>query len=226
MTTSTPAAPRHLPSRRSPRSSVPAAATALMTFGVLVFASMAPPLTAAALNTGVSENLGLRGKNMVKDDAADICAFDNDCSSGYCTLGLTCGEKIATGDTGCLENDDCLSGYCGILESLPPFECKASEGGQDLGSACITDAACASGSCGYSSWSCLRCCTGTMPPTPAPTAAPTTAAPTTAAPTTPLTPAPTAPLLDPGSGCLFDSQCASGNCGYSSWRCPSCCIEG
>jgi len=70
------------------------------------------------------------------------CVFDNDCSSGFCSVSrlFTCATKLEYGEA-CLENDDCVTANCGF-----DFTCQHL---LDGGSLCTLDKQCASQDCSW-----------------------------------------------------------------------------
>lgn len=154
------------------------------------------------------------------------CIYDAQCASNDCSWSGCTGAIPTASPTPappCTLGDDCGDGlYCGIntdnFNVNEPTTCKPK---QDLGSVCAIDVGCVSGSCGFSSLLCPICCIeGEAAPTASPTLSPTMS------PMASPSIGPTQPKLNLGSLCFLDSECASGNCGYSSWTCPMCCIEG
>ena len=68
------------------------------------------------------------------------CISDNDCSSGFCSVSLTCKTKLEHGET-CLEDDDCATANCGF-----DFTCQHL---LDGGSGCTMNKQCASQECSW-----------------------------------------------------------------------------
>ena len=142
-----------------------------------------------SLNCVMPLDNGIVGQCAGRDGSVDgdgcLCAYDDDCSSGYCNWSLSCATKLDIGEEGCTEDDDCNNSYC--RGTIPPYVCTALVA---PGSLCFNDGDCSTQDCGWESITCPMCCKGTVAPTSAPTRTP----------------------LPNGSTCVDDQDCASGQC--------------